>query len=371
MSKIALITSSPMTVKAFLLPFINELIKDNEVHVIANWTNVEEERLLPDGVIVHCLNLERSPNPLKDLGSLVKLIQLLKKGKYDITHTFTPKAGLIGQLASYISRVKNRYHTFTGQVWATKTGWVRMILKRLDKLTGSLTTYALVDSPSQQQFLLDNNVIRPGKSTVLGLGSISGVNLRKFKFSDEKRLTLRAKLGLDEDDFVILYAGRLKVDKGIPELISAFDMISTNKKCYLVVVGADEDNLLPLLKSRSNVLFCGFTDDITSYFSMADLLCLPSHREGFGNVIIEAAACKLPALASNIYGLSDAIENKKSGLLHRVNDPYDIVENLKKLINDKALLLTLGEGAFIRVSTYFTEEHIVEEFIKFYKHNNV
>lgn len=371
MSKIAFVTSSPMTVKAFLLPFINELIKENEVHVIADWTKEEEERILPDGVIIHRLNLERNPNPLRDLISLFKLIQILRKEKYDIVHTFTPKAGLIGQLASYIARVKNRYHTFTGQVWATKTGWIKILLKNLDKLTGFLTTAVLVDSPSQQDFLIENHVLQPGKGTVLGLGSISGVNLSKFQFSDEKRLSLRTELGLTENNFVLLYAGRLKVDKGIPELIAAFDMISKNKNCFLVVVGADEDNLLPLLKSRKNVLFCGFTDDITSYFSMADLLCLPSHREGFGNVIIEAAACKLPSLASNIYGLSDAIENEKSGLLHRVKDPSDIALNLKKLINDKTMLSNLGENAFIRVNTCFTEKHIVEEFIKFYKCKNI
>ena len=371
MSKIAFVTSSPMTVKAFLLPFINELRKENEVHVIANWTKKEEECLLPDDVTIYRLNLERNPNPLKDLNSLFKLIQILRKNKYDIVHTFTPKAGLIGQLASYISRVKNRYHTFTGQVWATKTGWKKILLKNIDRLTGSLTTAVLVDSPSQQEFLIKNHVFQPDKSSVLGLGSISGVNLSKFKYSDEKRLSLRAKLGLTENNFVLLYAGRLKVDKGIPELISAFDMISTNKNCFLVVVGADEDNLLPLLKSRKNVLFCGFTDDITSYFSMADLLCLPSHREGFGNVIIEAAACKLPSLASNIYGLSDAIENEKSGLLHCVKDPSDIALNLKKLMNDKTMLSNLGENAFIRVNTCFTEEYIVEEFLKFYKYKNL
>ena len=370
MSKIAFVTSSPMTIKAFLLPFINELMKENEVHVIANWADDIDSSFLPKGVKLKNLSIERNPSLFSDFITLIKLTRLLQIEKYHTVHTFTPKAGLIGQLASYVSRIKNRFHTFTGQVWATQTGWKKVVLKNLDKVTAALTTAILVDSPSQQEYLIQNKVLSKRKSTVLGLGSISGVNLNKFKYSAEKRLSLRAKLGLNEQDFVFLYAGRLKVDKGIPELIAAFNSVSKNENCYLVIVGSDEDNLLPLLDKNKRVIFCGFTDDISSYFSMADLLCLPSHREGFGNVIIEAAACKLPALASNIYGLSDAIDDGTTGILHKVKDREDIELNLKKLIDNKKALAEMRTNAFIRVTNDFTEDFIVDEFMKFYKCKN-
>lgn len=371
MNKVAFVTSSPMTVKAFLLPFINELVKDNEVHVFANWSDNDEVDFLPQEAIKKNIKIPRNPNLLVDFLSLLKLVKIFHLEKYQIVHTFTPKAGLVGQLASFISGVDNRYHTFTGQVWATKTGWKKQMLKQLDKLTASLASAALADSHSQQEYLIQNKVVLSNKIMVLGKGSISGVNLSKFKFSAEKRNELRNDLGICSDEFVFLYAGRLKLDKGIPELLAAFKEVSKKIRCVLIIVGVDEDGLLPLVESTDKVIFCGFSNDMPAYFSMADLLCLPSHREGFGNVVIEAAACGLPSLASNIYGLSDAIVDGETGILHKVNDVKDIESKMCFISNNKNKLHKFSVCGFDRVKHDFSEDTIVSELIKFYERLNV
>lgn len=364
-NKVAFITASPMTVKAFLIPFITELAKNHEIHVISSWQG--NESFLPEGVKKVNFPIKREPSIFDDLLSLSKLIRILNAEKYDIVHTFTPKAGFIGQIASFLSRIKLRFHTFTGQVWATQTGFTRFFLKSLDKITATLATSVLVDSPSQENFLIENKVVSLCKSRVLGQGSISGVNLSKFQYSQEKSDKIRTKLQLSGDEFVFLYAGRLKKDKGVPELLNAFKNVAKKFPAVLVIVGADEDGLLPEVNRTEGAIFCGFSDDISAYFSAADLLCLPSHREGFGNVVIEAAACGLPTLASRIYGLSDAIVDNETGMLHQVKDAEDIEIKMLSLCQNKRQLEMMSERALKRVYSEFSERVIVEEFIKFYE----
>lgn len=364
-NKVAFITASPMTVKAFLIPFITELAKNYEIHVISSWQG--NESFLPEGVKKVNFPIKREPSILDDLLSLAKLIRILNTEKYYIVHTFTPKAGFIGQIASFLSTIKLRFHTFTGQVWATQTGFSRFFLKLLDKITASLATSVLVDSPSQEEFLIENKVVLRCKSRVLGQGSISGVNLSKFQYSQKKSDKIRTKLQLSGEEFVFLYAGRLKKDKGVPELLTAFKNVAKKVPAVLVIVGADEDGLLPEVNQTEGAIFCGFSDDISAYFSAADLLCLPSHREGFGNVVIEAAACGLPTLASRIYGLSDAIVDNETGILHQVKDAKDIEIKMLSLCQNKRQLEMMSERALQRVYSEFSERVIVEEFIKFYE----
>ncbi|WP_394172283.1 glycosyltransferase family 4 protein [Thalassotalea litorea] len=366
MSKILFVVSSPGTVKSFLLPFINKLSEEHEIHVAANFSDnilFEFKDLI---FAMHDIEIVRNPSVFSDFNSLIKLIRIIKKENYDIVHTFTPKAGLLGQLAAFFCMTSKRFHTYTGQVWVTTKGVKRGLLKLFDKTIGTLATFSLVDSPSQRQFLIDNNVIREHKSAVLGNGSISGVNTEKYSFSPEKRIHCRQKLGLNEDSVLLLYAGRLKYDKGIPELVRAFREVCL-ENTFLAIVGVDEDNLLPLIENEKNIIFCGYSKNIINYYCASDLLCLPSHREGFGNVIIEAASSGLPALASNIYGLSDAVEHGETGLLHKVKDVEDIKSKLIRLISDKEHLKLLGKNAHERAMRDFNEAHVVNELVEFYQ----
>jgi len=366
MSKMVFVTAVPETISSFLLIYINTLAKNHDVHIATRLPNGKKVLGLSALVTSHNINITRNPNLFADASSLLQLFCFFKKEKFDVVHSFTPKAGLLTQISSFIARSPVRFHTFTGQVWATKTGVARMLLKQLDKVTATLATFCLVDSISQQEFLINEKVVTPNNSRVLASGSISGININKFSFSEETRQKLRDTHAINENTFVFLYVGRLKKEKGIPELLNAFKVVRTDKSIKLFIIGSDEDNLLNLLNDYENIEYIGFKTNISEYYSFADVLCLPSHREGFGNVIIEAAACKLPAIASNIYGLCDAVEDGYSGLLHEVKNVNSITSSMERIVNNDIDLNTMRSNARKRVIDIFDEKYLLKEFLNFY-----
>jgi len=366
MSKMVFVTAVPETISAFLLIYINSLAEKHDVHVATSLPNGETVRGLSLAVTVHNINIARNPDVFSDAKSLWKLFLFFRKEKFDIVHSFTPKAGLLTQIGSFFARSPIRFHTFTGQVWATRTGVARTLLKQLDKVTATLSTFCLVDSTSQQNFLIKENIVTPVNSRVLANGSISGINIKKFSFDQETRQRLRDEHKVNEDEFIFLYVGRLKKEKGIPELINGFTAINTEKCIKLFIIGSDEENLAHLFENHSNIEYIGFKTNISEYYSFADTLCLPSHREGFGNVIIEAAACNLPAIASNIYGLCDAVEDGYSGLLHEVKNENSITSSMEKMVNNEIDLNKMRKDTRMRVEEIFDEKHLLKEFLAFY-----
>lgn len=366
MSKMVFVTAVPETISSFLLIYINSLAEKHDVHIATSLPNVETVRGLSLAVTTHNINIARNPDVFSDAKSLWKLFLFFKNEKFDVVHSFTPKAGLLTQIGSFFARSPTRFHTFTGQVWATKTGIARTLLKQLDKVTATLATFCLVDSVSQQNFLIQENIVTADNSRVLANGSISGININKFSFDQETRQRLRDEHNVKEDEFVFLYVGRLKKEKGIPELIHGFTAIKTEKRIKLFIIGSDEENLAHLFENHSNIEYIGFKTNISEYYSFADTLCLPSHREGFGNVIIEAAACNLPAIASNIYGLCDAVEDGYSGLLHDVKNENSITSSMEKMVNNEIDLNKMRKDARMRVEEIFDEKHLLKEFLAFY-----
>jgi glycosyltransferase involved in cell wall biosynthesis len=366
MSKMVFVTAVPETISSFLLIYINSLAEDHDVHIATSLPSGETVRGLSLAVTTHNVNIARNPDVFSDLKSLWQLFLFFKKEKFDVVHSFTPKAGLLAQISSFFARSPIRFHTFTGQVWATKTGIARTLLKQLDKVTATLATFCLVDSVSQQNFLIHEEIVTEVNSQVLANGSISGININKFSFSQETRQRLRDEHNVKEDEFVFLYVGRLKKEKGIPELINGFTAIKTEKSVKLFIIGSDEENLAHLFENHSNIEYIGFKTNISEYYSFADTLCLPSHREGFGNVIIEAAACNLPAIASNIYGLCDAVEDGYSGLLHDVKNENSITSSMEKMVNNEINLSQMRKDARMRVEEVFDEQHLLKEFLTFY-----
>ena len=169
MSKMVFVTAVPETISAFLLIYINSLAEKHDVHVATSLPNGETVRGLSLAVTVHNINIARNPDVFSDAKSLWKLFLFFKNEKFDVVHSFTPKAGLLTQIGSFLARSPIRFHTFTGQVWATKTGVARTLLKQLDKVTATLATFCLVDSVSQQNFLIKENIVTPVNSRVLAL----------------------------------------------------------------------------------------------------------------------------------------------------------------------------------------------------------
>ena len=371
--KICFVTSTAMTINAFLQEPIRMLAKSNEVYVATNLAAGDSIPVIKDPKKIISIPLKRKISLVADLMALFDLFRLFRKHQFDIVHSMTPKAGLLVMVASFFARVPVRVHTFTGQVWCTKKGFSRFFLKQLDKVTALFATHLLVDSPTQHDFLLAEGVINNKKASVLGIGSVSGVDLNKFKPNLAVRNKLRSELNFSEDDVVILFLGRLAADKGMLDLVLAFAKTHANRPFVrLLIVGPDEENLLADLQRVAtncidSIHHVGFTDMPQHYMAASDLLCLPSYREGFGGVVIEAAAVGIPAVGSRIYGLMDAISENKSGLLFEAKDVSALSDCLMQLVDNKQLRLRLGQNAKQRAESYFSSKVLVKAWIDYYR----
>lgn len=360
-----------MTIKAFLYEPIKQLSQNYEISAICNIPGNESVDWLGSWATPIHISIERKISLLKDIKSLFCLIREFSKNRYDAVHSVTPKAGLLAMLAAFICRIPVRTHTFTGQVWVTKTGIKRKFLKSFDWLIAKLATHVLVDSNSQLRFLIGEGVVSENHAQVLAEGSISGVDVTRFSPDAASRASIRERFGLNSHDVLILYLGRLTYDKGLYDLASAFARIPS-QQAHLLIVGPDEDNMRQELlnlagDSQGRMHFVGFTNEPERFMAAADIFCLPSYREGFGSVIIEAAAVGIPAIGSDIYGISDAIEHNTSGLLFSPRDSNKLAFQLDLLIADSELRLRLGMQARARAIAKFSSEYVSRAWLDYYQ----
>ena len=364
---IALIAITASTINSFMLRHIEILSKDYNLLIFCNDTSLIRKKI-PKNVLMININFKRQLNLIFDFVSFLSLLYFLVKYRPHLTISITPKAGLITAISSFIARVSYRIHYFTGQTWVTKKGFVRFIYKISDRIIFKLSHHVLMDSSSQKKFLISNNIISHDRSTVLLHGSVGGVNTKKFKYKKTTRDLLRKKLQISKNDFTFLYLGRMNRDKGIIDLIKAFQKIKNFHNIILVLVGPIEDEYIKnFIKKNKKVIYVGETLNPEKWFSMADILCLPSYREGFGSVVIEAGSCNLPTLGSNIYGITDAIVKDQTGFLHKAGSISDIKKKMLLVIKNRKLLKKYGKRARKRVEKKFEENLISEKFLEFIK----
>lgn len=370
---ICFVVSSMTTVKAFLLDHVTAFSQMYDVSVIANTSDTGyfnaagiEATLLP-------VCIERRIAPWYDLKALFRLVYLFRKHRFDVVHSVTPKAGMLATIAGRMAGVPVRVHTFTGQVWATSRGLKRLLLKMADRLLAFFATDILVDSFSQREFLIAEGVVSADKSRVLASGSISGVNPDRFRPNPESREMIRGKYRIPATDVVFLYVGRLKKDKGILDLANAFVRLSASRQSvWLMLVGPDEENLTPTIgrvceTCKDRVFFEGFVASPAQYMAAGDVLCLPSYREGFGSVVIEAAAVGIPAIVSGIYGLTEAVEAGVTGMLHEPADQSSLQRLMAQMADNAELRRQMGKAARERAVGKFSKSEVTRALCAYYR----
>lgn len=370
MNKLCFIATTPTAVYAFLKGHILASAAKWSVRIIANPADAE----LLSGLSAQFIPLaiERKPAPWSDLLALVQLVILFRRERFNLIHSITPKAGLLTMLAGWLAGVPTRIHTFTGQVWAAKQGWKRGFLKMFDRLIVLFATHVLVDSPSQRDFLVAEGVLSQSKGVVIGQGSICGVDSHRFRPDTQVRNLVRTELCIGLEQTVVLFLGRLNRDKGVLDLATAFNSIASQySDVVLVLVGAEENVPFSHIqkicgKHHERLRRVSFTPEPERYMAAADIFCLPSYREGFGQVIIEAAASGVPTVASRIYGITDAVDDGRTGLLFPVGNVSALAQALLKLIEDDNLRRRMGEAARARALALFSSEKNTEEMLALY-----
>lgn len=371
--KICFIVAVPITAHAFLKDHINVLRRDYDVYLVANIESEDDVRGL-DIVGWKSIDIQRGISLAKDSYAVFLLKKYFQEMQFDAVHSVTPKAGLVTALAGKLAGIKHRTHIFTGQVWATKSGLMRWLLKSIDKLIARCDNHILVDGKSQRAFLEKESVLEKGKALVFCQGSISGVNSERFVPDNVARKDEREKIGIKDSVLTYIFLGRLNHDKGIGELYEAFNRLASEvSDVFLLFVGADEEGYLDKLPEYKNIQegknfhYYGLTRQPERVLNAGDVFVLPTYREGFGSSVLEAACIGLPCICSDVYGVLDAYVNGETGLQCKVGDADSLYQCMKKMHDDKAMRLEMSKKSRARALGDFSVKPISEAWLNFYK----
>lgn len=383
MAKLIRITTVPISLKLLLTDQMR-FMKENGFEVIMISSEGKEiSEIIENEKSSHiALKMTRKISPFRDLISLVQLIILFLKIKPDIVHSHTPKAGLLSMLAAKICFVKCRIHTVAGLPMMTASGFRKRVLMFTEKLTYWASNYVLPNSNSLKKYIIDEKLCKESKVKIIGYGSSNGIDLNRYTKAnlDIKKLeNIKTSIKFDQNSDYLLFVGRLVFDKGIIELIKAFDLIRlNNKNVKLILIGPFENERkeenLPLeiiikIKNDDSIIHIPWTNDIEYYMGISKLLIHPSHREGFPNVILQAGAMECPVICSAIPGNIDIIENNKTGTLFTKGNTEELMLKINLILSDynnvKAITYNLRE----KIELFFNRKFIHLELLNFYKEN--
>lgn len=365
---IAFVVAAPVTAESFLAPHIHNLAENYEITVIGK--KISQSKSLDPRANLIDIDIERHVNLKSDLMATFALFKLLRRQKFDLLQSMTPKAGLITALAGFAARIPIRIHWFTGQVWATRTGFSRMILKSFDRITAHLSTHLLVDSHPQMEYLAEKRITRRTKMRVLLRGSTCGVDTCKFSFQPTDRRRIRTALSIADRDTVLIFMGRLNRDKGIKELLDAYFQINSNT-LHLLLLGEDEDEIVGKIveistpKQRDKIYLLGHVKEPQEFLSAADIFILPSHREGLPMSILQASSTGLPVIGTDIYGIRGALVHGQTGILVPAKETGKLAIAIQFLMDELRYRTELGDSGRKFVEQYFTEEAITHAYKEF------
>lgn len=353
----------------FYIPMVKDLQQQGYEIVSVSSPGPELERLQELGVKTIKVLMERRMSPLKDLTSLLQLIRVFRRERPYMVHSMTPKAGLLCMLAAWLTRVPRRVHTFTGLVWPTSKGLSRKILMFTDWLTCACATHVIPEGEGVKQDLQQH--ITKKSMRVLGYGNVRGVDMKRFSKRPEV-MTMASTLRRD-GVFTFLFVGRLVGDKGLNELIVAFQKLQEDvENVRLHLVGRFESELDPLksetvevINTNPSIEYVGpqYGDDLLAHYASSDCFVFPSYREGFPNTVMEAGAMDLPCIVTDINGSREIIEDGKNGVIIPSKDVNALYLAMKEMVmneektayyasNARTMIADRFEQGFVRKCLY-------------------
>ncbi|GER60161.1 glycosyl transferase [Patiriisocius marinus] len=378
MRKLIRITTIPLSLEKLLEGQLT-FMKD---HFDVTAISAEKERLEVygkyNGVATKHIELTRKITPIKDLKAVYELYRYLKKEKPLIVHTHTPKAGIVGIMAAYFARVPLRLHTVAGLPLMEATGMKRKVLDFVEKLTYKFSTNVYPNSKGLYDFILSEKFTKPSKLKVLGKGSSNGIDTSYFDpslYSEEFIARQKRQWNIPLTDFVFVFVGRMVADKGVNEMVGAFQqLLKENSACTLLLVGPFEEELDPLnpsvveaIKTNNKIVHAGYQNDVRPFFAMSDGLVFPSYREGFPNVVLQAGAMGLPAIVSNINGCNEIVTSGENGIIIPVKDEAATLEAMRDLSINKEFQSTLKKNARKIIVENYDRQEMFQYLLNEYK----
>ncbi len=322
----------------------------------------------PDGVRVLEVPMEREISPVRDIRSIWHLWGILRTLRPTVTNVGTPKAGLLGGFAAWLNRVPCRFYTLHGLRFETTTGLRRKLLILAERLACRFAHRVVCVSHSVREKAIASGLVDRERALIFGAGSCNGVDVARFAPTQQRiwrAAELRRQFGIPADAPVALFVGRLTCDKGIAELVEAFLQLENRiPNLRLLLVGSFEDgdplpeDIRKRLETHDRVILAGPVNDTAPYYAMADVLVLPSHREGLPTVVLEAHAAGKPVIGAAATGIVDLLVDGETGLLFPVGDVSSLADAIARLIEDKALARKLAGAGRDQVKRKFRQELI-------------
>lgn len=338
MKKICYVVTIPLTIRAFFIPQLKFLSKNGfDVTVVCGDDGKIAEELGSE-IHFHGINMPRGVSFIGSLRAVARLKTFFKEQKFDLIQYSTPNAALYASIAAKAAGCGVRNYHLMGNRFLGSKGIGKAILKLMDKTACRLSTSIECVSRSNLELGVEEGVYPKDKATIVWNGSSGGVDLKRFDISkrEEWRNRLRRELGYRDDDFIFGFAGRITRDKGMNELLQAF--FELNDESKLFIIGYDDSGTLdPALWEKAvsspRVKIHSPSGEIEKYYALFDVLVLPSYREGFGNVVIEAAAVGTPAIVSEIPGPVDAVQKDVTALTVIPKSVSSLLAAMRRIYN--------------------------------------
>ncbi len=324
------------------------------------------------------VQMARSITPFADLVAIVRMWRFFRDIRPEIVHGHTPKGGLLAMIAAFLAGVPLRVYSVHGLPLETAAGWRRSLLKWTERVSCLLAHRVLPVSPSLTKRVIEERLCSPGKLRLLGKGTINGVDGtdRFVPGADQFRAAkeFRQSLGIHSESMVIGFVGRVVRDKGIIELIQAWSTLRTEfPEAHIVVAGLFEShNPLPanvdhILRTDPRIHLLGHAPSMPKVLAAMDVVALPTFREGFPQVPLEAAAMERPVVGTRVTGCIDAIVDGVTGTLVDAGDSRALAAALKKYLADPGLRQAHGRAARMRILRDFKPENLCQAMEREYR----
>ena len=371
--KIIRTSTVPESLNDFCIGLLKELKDDGYEVVGVSSPGPELDALAArEGVRTVAVPMERHISPWRDLCSLIRLIRVFHREKPEMVHSITPKAGLLSMVAAWVCRVPVRLHTFTGLVFPTATGITQCILILTDRITCSCATHITPEGQGVRNDLISYHITRK-PLRVLGHGNIRGLDMNEF---DRTPAVLAEAEKIRRNDlFTFVFVGRLVRDKGINELVEAFERLNRDfPATRLILVGHQEPELDPLepetlakIEHNKNIEAVGLQSDVRPWLAASDAFVFPSYREGFPNVVIEAGAMGLPSIVTDINGSREIIIEGKNGTIIPPRDTDALFDAMRCWVGNPAAIVPMAAAARSLITSRFSRPYVYSCQRQFYK----
>ena len=352
------------------LEFLN---REFEVVAVADDSGVLQEVAEREGVRTIAVPMRREISIAADCRSLVALYKLFRRERPHIVHSNTPKASLLSMVAAWAARVPHRIYLVTGLRFETTHGILRFILKTMERITCLCATKVIPEGDGVKDTLRRENITRKPLQKIHH-GNINGIDLEHYARTPE--VVQRATEIRDgSEDFTFIFIGRMVRDKGINELVAAFDRLNREiPATKLLLVGKFEDELDPvmpetkqMIESNPKIEFAGYQNDVRPFLVASDVAVLPSYREGFPNVVIQAGAMGLAQIVTDINGCNEVVVDGRNGLIIPKQNEEALYEAMRRLTTDRELTARMAASAREMVATRFRQQDVWEALLRMYK----